>query len=59
MMATTGGWLRNVNATVGNPMKMLLWCSRVFRESVSGFAIGSRAKRNLGAVGRKTGFHFC
>jgi hypothetical protein len=26
MMATTGGWLRNVNAAVGNPMKMLLWC---------------------------------
>jgi|KBSMisStaDraftv2_1062788.scaffolds.fasta_scaffold4351428_2 hypothetical protein len=24
MMATTGGWLRNVNAAVGNPMKMLL-----------------------------------
>jgi hypothetical protein len=22
MMATTGGWLRNVNAAVGNPMKM-------------------------------------
>jgi hypothetical protein len=36
-MATTGGWLRNVNAAFGNPMKMLLPCSRVIRESVKRF----------------------
>src|ERR1700742_1066997 len=27
-MATTGGWLRNVNAAIGNPMKMPLRCFR-------------------------------
>jgi hypothetical protein len=33
--------------------------SRVIRDSVRGFATRSRAKLKWGAIGRKTGAHFC